>query len=450
MSTFDVQIWSIVHRAERKAKPYRLRWKVAGQPFEAYYKTKALADSDRARLMRAAKEGEAFDEELGRPISEVRLKSDVTWYVHAREYVAMKWPNAAANTRRSMVEALTRVTTALLRTRRGAPDEELLRRAVFVYGLNPRRWEIDPPEEFRSALAWLERSSLLVADLANADRVREALNACATKLDGTPAAATTVARKRAVFYNALGYAVERQRLAANPIDTINWRSPEVAEAIDRRVVANPSQVASIFEALRSMGDRGTRLLGFYACIYYTGARPSEVAYLKRDDCELPESGWGRLVYVETQPRAGGHWTDDGDPREIRGLKHRARKTTRPVPAPPELVRLLREHVSRFGVGPDGRMFRSERGNPVSDSVYDRVWKTARVLALTESQCLSPLARRPYDLRHACASLWLNAGVPPQRVAQRLGHSVAVLLRVYANCIDGDDDLVNDKIDAALS
>jgi integrase len=47
--------------------------------------------------------------------------------------------------------------------------------------------------------------------------------------------------------------------------------------------------------------------------------------------------------------------------------------------------------------------------------------------------------RPYDLRHACASTWLNAGVAPTRVAQWLGHSVEVLLRVYAKCIDGHED-----------
>ena len=46
-------------------------------------------------------------------------------------------------------------------------------------------------------------------------------------------------------------------------------------------------------------------------------------------------------------------------------------------------------------------------------------------------------------------LWLNAGVPPTEVARRLGHSVAVLLKVYANCIDGGEDGVNDRIGGAL-
>ena len=42
------------------------------------------------------------------------------------------------------------------------------------------------------------------------------------------------------------------------------------------------------------------------------------------------------------------------------------------------------------------------------------------------------------------SLWLNAGVPTPTVARRAGHSVDVLLRVYANCIDGDDEIANQR------
>jgi hypothetical protein len=60
-----------------------------------------------------------------------------------------------------------------------------------------------------------------------------------------------------------------------------------------------------------------------------------------------------------------------------------------------------------------------------------------------------MAGRPYDLRHAAASLWLNAGVAVTEVGRRLGHGVAVLLNVYANCIDGQGDAANDRIAAAV-
>jgi len=56
--------------------------------------------------------------------------------------------------------------------------------------------------------------------------------------------------------------------------------------------------------------------------------------------------------------------------------------------------------------------------------------------LTPAQYRSPLGRRPYDLRHAAVSLWLNSGVPATEVARRAGHGVAVLLKIYAHWIDG--------------
>src|SRR5262249_37017882 len=122
---------------------------------------------------------------------------------------------------------------------------------------------------------------------------------------------------------------------------------------------------------------------------------------------------------------------------------------RPVPIPPRLVELLHLHVKTHGLMPDGRFFSGLHGGPLPSSIYDRWWKLARQKALTPAQVASPLARRPYDLRHAAASLWLNAGVPATETARRLGHSVAVLLRVYVNCIDGGEDGMNDRIAGAL-
>jgi integrase len=79
-----------------------------------------------------------------------------------------------------------------------------------------------------------------------------------------------------------------------------------------------------------------------------------------------------------------------------------------------------------------------------------VWAGARAQALTPAQCRSPLGRRPYDLRHAAVSLWLNSGVPATEVARRAGHGVAVLLKIYAHCIDGQADAANQRITDALS
>src|ERR1022692_2661558 len=63
--------------------------------------------------------------------------------------------------------------------------------------------------------------------------------------------------------------------------------------------------------------------------------------------------------------------------------------------------------------------------------------------------LWPAAPPPHDLRHAALSLWLNAGAAPAQIAQRAGHSIAMLLAVYTHCIDGQDDITNRQIERAL-
>jgi hypothetical protein len=47
------------------------------------------------------------------------------------------------------------------------------------------------------------------------------------------------------------------------------------------------------------------------------------------------------------------------------------------------------------------------------------------------------------------STWLNAGVPATQVAAWAGHSVQILSRTYARCIDGQDEAARRRIEDAL-
>ena len=171
--------------------------------------------------------------------------------------------------------------------------------------------------------------------------------------------------------------------------------------------------------------------------------------LRESDCHLPGRRWGRIDLAASAPRAGRDWTDDGTARQVPGPEA-PRPARDPVhPIPPVLVQLLRAHLKRYGTSPDGRIFRTARGGILQDSAYSADWAAARAAALTPAQHASPLARRPYDLRHAAVSLWLNSGVPATEVARRAGHSVAVLLKIYAHCIDGQADAANKRIADAL-
>jgi integrase len=91
-----------------------------------------------------------------------------------------------------------------------------------------------------------------------------------------------------------------------------------------------------------------------------------------------------------------------------------------------------------------------QGRPLAAITYRRAWDRARQIALSDDEYRSTLARRPYDLRHACLSTWLNGGVPPTQVAEWAGHSVEILLRVYARCLEGQDEIAKRRIAAALA
>ncbi|WP_318306232.1 hypothetical protein [Amycolatopsis solani] len=73
----------------------------------------------------------------------------------------------------------------------------------------------------------------------------------------------------------------------------------------------------------------------------------------------------------------------------------------------------------------------------------------RKLILSEEVAKTPLAARPYDLRHAAVSTQLAAGVDAATVAEWAGHSVSVLLEIYAAFLDGGQAANRARIEAIL-
>lgn len=355
--------------------PYQLRWVVAGHEHSESFLTKALADAFRAELLAAARSGEPFNPMTGLPESRAR---DISWFQHACDYVDMKWPRAAAKSRKSIAEAMTTVSLVLLANRRERSDDVALRAALYGWVFSPAHCSAEVPPEISASLAWLEKASMRVASLRDLATVRRVLDALSKRMDGQPAA-TTMYRKRAVFYNALGYAVERQLLPTNPFDQVQWSAPEVAETVDRRVAAGPEQVKQLLTAAAQRVLRANTCTHFSPCSIYADLRPSEAIVLRADNCVLPDIGWGRLDRTSSESRAGQNWTDDGRARDARGLKHRSADEVRSVPIPPLLVGILRQHLETYGEGSGGRMFRSgRRWTPARDGVRASVVGSASV------------------------------------------------------------------------
>nr|WP_246211520.1 tyrosine-type recombinase/integrase [Phytoactinopolyspora alkaliphila] len=266
-------------------------------------------------------------------------------------------------------------------------------------------------------------------------------------MDGQPHAPSVVSRWRKILNNAVEYAIERKILTTNPLPALKWKPPRTVQAVDRRRVANPAQARAL---LTAVDTRAPHLVAFYACLYFAALRPEEAAGLTKQNLTLPAEGWGEIHLERAKPHAGSEWTNTGDERDNRQLKQRAIGEIRTVPCPPELTALLHRHIKRFGTTADGRLFVGERNTdhlPVL--TVTRTWARAREAVFGHNAGTSHVAARPYDLRHAAVSTWLNAGVPATQVAEWAGHSVDVLLATYAKCIDGDAARNQAKIENAL-
>jgi hypothetical protein len=110
VSRFDVSVYAIRRRRDRR-RPFEVRWRAAGRARSRSFLTRALAESYRAELVRAARQGLEFDPATGEPVLWAGPGPvTVTWYQHAVAYAAMKWPSVAAHSRAGLAEALATVT----------------------------------------------------------------------------------------------------------------------------------------------------------------------------------------------------------------------------------------------------------------------------------------------------------------------------------------------------
>ncbi|MER5952397.1 site-specific integrase [Streptomyces sp. NPDC001893] len=456
--SMDVRVWKI-NQVRSKRAPYQLRWTVAGKVKTASFTTATLADHRRSELVKAMRKGEAFDVVSGLPDSELRAaaakanaRPDPSWWNFSREYMASRWRTSAAKTREGLADSLATVALAMMEGGKKAPSLEEARLAVR-WSVVPAHEDEEPPEDLAAAYDWLQHRSFPLSALSDPRVIRDIQYRLSFKLDDSPAAGETYKRRRRGFNTAMEYAIECGYLDANPLAGVKRAGATRGDVVDPRVLVNAVQGGQLLTAVSYVGsvhrNRGRRLVAFFACQLYAAMRPAEAVGLRERDCYLPEKGWGTLTLQETRPVSGKKWTDSGKRHDKRGLKSREVKSDRPVPIPPLLVAMLREHIREFGVATDGRVFANERGEVLGTSSYWRVWQDARPIALPPGKVDSPLAHRPYDLRHTCITNWLNAGVPVAEVARRAGNSPEVIHRRYEGCIDGHEELNNQRIEKAM-
>jgi integrase len=449
-TSFDVRVYAIDVYTGKTKTTHWVQWQVAGKRHKRKHTTAALAESFRSKLLSAARDGDAFGVESGLPLPMLRTKNTVvmTWHQAACGFVDVRWREASPGDRKTTADSLIPITVAMLKIERGAPSGDVLR-AALRRAFNPNLRNAVHSAEIADALEWAVTHSRDIAELEKPDVLRSVLAAIDTKLDGTRAAANTVRLRRIALRGVIEHGIEKKVLSGDPLKDVKTKKKVVAtlREVDRRSVVNPLQGRMLLAEVEAISPR---LTAFFALMYYAAHRPEEAANLRKDNLALPLQGWGDINLEQATPEIGSQWTDSGQRSEARALKHREDGVGRPVPCCPELTAILWRHIETYGTASDGRLFYGARNSGrVGSSVYGRVWAKAREAVFVPEVVASPLVKRPYDLRHACVSTWLAAGVEPTRVAAWAGHSVAVLLKVYAKFLDGGEQDARAKVERML-
>lgn len=146
--------------------------------------------------------------------------------------------------------------------------------------------------------------------------------------------------------------------------------------------------------------------------FFTGLRSAEAHGLKWKHIDFERR---EILIRETYANGRTEYTKtDGSQREVR--------ISGPVM---EALRIVQPDV----VDPDAYVFHTRTGHPIDNKNFnDRVWAPLlRHLGLKR--------RRPYQMRHTCATLWLAAGENPEWIARQLGHTTTeMLFRTYSRYV----------------
>lgn len=220
----------------------------------------------------------------------------------------------------------------------------------------------------------------------------------------------TLTKLRSTLVQVLNFAVRRGLAAANPAVHATV-SADAAKTAPRKSLT-PDEARTLFAACEDEPLGSMFRLGLLV-----GMRPGELAGLRWGDVDL-----GRRILTvghAVQMRGG------------RGVHVDVLKTTashRTIGLPDAAVDELRQQLKRLA--PDQTASPTLEGYPVFPSRTGTVLEPSNVRRELTRICGAAAVPRitPNELRHTCATLLNDAGVPLELIADMLGHTTTAMLQ----------------------
>lgn len=227
-----------------------------------------------------------------------------------------------------------------------------------------------------------------------------------TRKDGQPLSTSTQKRIWAILTAALDAAVAEHLVPGNVARVPTATAPKVT--YEERPVLSAEQVKKIKDELEGTKDW---LYPLFTLSISTGCRQGEALALR----------WADVDWAKAEVSIMG--TMD---RSTKGtVAPKTRTSRRTLKVGPEVIEALRwQQTHQTNKGSKDLVFTSDQGTPIYDSTVRRHWANV-------CERLNIPDMHWHDIRHSAAVLMLNAGVPAEVVAWRLGHSsMNMVVRVY--------------------
>lgn len=411
---------------ELKHRPgkWAVRVTIQGREKQWTRRSKKGANALYIELSAADRDGIAFDPATFLPVTQAGPEDTPTLWDITKAHYQSQWADWSAYSRRDAVQA-AKIWLPVLVTKVVPGVADVIQRELIGEPLT---------EPQQRTLSDFKASSMPIGTIGR-DHVKKALIACRAGKTKDEVAASTYRKRRVYLSQVFAAAVSNGDIEVNTVSQVKMKvTGNVVRPYERNEVGSPEEVQTLVGEIAKQRN-GEQAALYYALLYYSGCRPSEGIAIQWEDCDLPKAGWGSVTFRSSTPTVGKKWTDGKTVIDKRGLKHRADGAARQVPVHPELVKMLRKARTRT----HGSVFTLS-----GDSMATR-FKNARKKAKLDSGVLY----RPYSLRHTAATLWLEAGVPLTAVADRLGHSPDICMRVYAGVLRTEQERHNKLIEAAI-
>ncbi|HEX4468586.1 MAG TPA: tyrosine-type recombinase/integrase [Gemmatimonadaceae bacterium] len=227
-------------------------------------------------------------------------------------------------------------------------------------------------------------------------------------------AGNTISNVLKVISSVLGYALDKKKIVANPMNNLSKRDrPKIKKK--RKRILKPE------EAAKFIGLAGD-YKALFAVMLFGGLRISEVLGLCWDDVDLKAGKihvWRQLAYSKDEVTIGEHWT------ELKGEDEDVKE--RYVEIAGVLKALLVAHRGDRIVHRDDFVFWTSNATPYSQRNIQRVFKSTVELAGLDNE---PVLT-PHQCRHNFASALIASGADVGFVADQLGHADPnVTLAIY--------------------